>query len=98
MVGEQVVHDLRGFGLGQRFGLRHGQLLGQFRVGIGHAGHFGDALAQAIDADQLGLQRPHFRGQQIHVSAQEIGVAAGLVRQGPAHGMNRRQDGSDVSL
>ncbi len=98
MVGEQVVHDLGGLGLDQRLRLRQGQLLGQLGIGIGHAGDLGHALAQAVDAHQLGLQGPHLGRQQVHVSAQEIGVAPRLARQRPAHGVYGRQDGSKVSL
>ncbi|MNT48354.1 hypothetical protein D3C72_1851310 [compost metagenome] len=98
MIGEQVVHDVRGLGLHQRLGLSGRQLLGQFRIRVGHAGHLRHALAQAVDADQLGLQRAHLRCQQIHVPAQEIGVAARLFGQRPAHGMYGGQDGSNVAL
>ena len=65
--------------------LRRGKLLGQLGIGIGHARHLGHALAQSVDADQLGLERSDLRRQQIHVAAQEIGIAPGVLGQRPAH-------------
>ncbi|MOA43721.1 hypothetical protein D3C78_1659000 [compost metagenome] len=73
-------------------------MLGQFGVGIRHTRHLGHALAQPVDTDQLGLQRTHLGGQQVHVSPQEIGVTARLLRQRPTHGVYGRQDRSKVSL